>query len=212
MTIANSDVMYRHLVQGVEDYAIYMLSPDGTVANWNAGAERTKGYAADGSSARISPASIPRKTGPRACRKPDWRGPATGASSPPRAGACAGRHPVLGQRGDRRDPRRRRRTARLRQDHARRDRAPHAGTAAAARQGNDRALQRRAGLAVELPGRGDFADPFLRAGDGRGVAPDRAGQPPGAGHVRRRPRRHARPDHAGMPAGTGLRLLRAALQ
>ena len=41
MTIANSDVMYRHLVQGVEDYAIYMLSPDGTVANWNAGAERT---------------------------------------------------------------------------------------------------------------------------------------------------------------------------
>lgn len=47
MTIANSDVMYRHLVQGVEDYAIYMLSPDGTVANWNAGAERTKGYAAD---------------------------------------------------------------------------------------------------------------------------------------------------------------------
>ncbi|MBR8656060.1 EAL domain-containing protein [Achromobacter sp. Marseille-Q0513] len=47
MTIANSDVMYRHLVQGVEDYAIYMLSPDGTVANWNAGAQRTKGYAAD---------------------------------------------------------------------------------------------------------------------------------------------------------------------
>ena len=46
MTIANSDVMYRHLVQGVEDYAIYMLSPDGTVANWNAGAERTS-YAAD---------------------------------------------------------------------------------------------------------------------------------------------------------------------
>ena len=42
MTIANSDVMYRHLVQGVEDYAIYMLSPDGTVANWNAGAERTR--------------------------------------------------------------------------------------------------------------------------------------------------------------------------
>lgn len=47
MTIANSDVMYRHLVQGVEDYAIYMLSPDGTVANWNAGAERTSSYAAD---------------------------------------------------------------------------------------------------------------------------------------------------------------------
>ncbi|WP_158785064.1 bifunctional diguanylate cyclase/phosphodiesterase [Pantoea sp. BAV 3049] len=40
----NSDVMYRLLVQSVVDYAIYMLKPDGTVANWNAGAERAKGY------------------------------------------------------------------------------------------------------------------------------------------------------------------------
>lgn len=36
--------MYRLLVQSVVDYAIYMLTPDGTVANWNPGAERTKGY------------------------------------------------------------------------------------------------------------------------------------------------------------------------
>ena len=47
MIIANSDVMYRHLVQGVVDYAIYMLNPDGTVANWNAGAQRAKGYTAE---------------------------------------------------------------------------------------------------------------------------------------------------------------------
>lgn len=47
MIIDNSDVMYRHLVQGVIDYAIYMLNPDGTVANWNAGAERAKGYTRD---------------------------------------------------------------------------------------------------------------------------------------------------------------------
>jgi diguanylate cyclase (GGDEF)-like protein/PAS domain S-box-containing protein len=40
----NSDVMYRMLVQSVIDYAIYMLKPDGTVANWNTGAERAKGY------------------------------------------------------------------------------------------------------------------------------------------------------------------------
>ena len=78
MTIANSDVMYRHLVQGVEDYAIYMLSPDGTVANWNAGAERTKGYAADEIVGQNFSCFYTRKTGPRACRKPDWRGPATG--------------------------------------------------------------------------------------------------------------------------------------
>lgn len=47
MIIDNSDVMYRHLVQGVVDYAIYMLNPDGTVANWNAGAQRAKGYTRD---------------------------------------------------------------------------------------------------------------------------------------------------------------------
>jgi PAS domain S-box-containing protein len=35
---------FRILVQGVTDYAIYMLDPDGRVANWNAGAERIKGY------------------------------------------------------------------------------------------------------------------------------------------------------------------------
>lgn len=40
----NNDVMYRLLVQSVVDYAIYMLKPDGTIANWNAGAQRAKGY------------------------------------------------------------------------------------------------------------------------------------------------------------------------
>ena len=40
----NSDVMYRLLVQSVVDYAIYMIKPDGTVANWNTGAQRAKGY------------------------------------------------------------------------------------------------------------------------------------------------------------------------
>jgi PAS domain S-box-containing protein len=37
---------FRLLVEGVTDYAIYMLDPDGRVTNWNAGAERIKGYAA----------------------------------------------------------------------------------------------------------------------------------------------------------------------
>ena len=36
---------FRILVQGVTDYAIYMLDPQGHVTNWNAGAERIKGYA-----------------------------------------------------------------------------------------------------------------------------------------------------------------------
>ncbi len=38
---------FRILVQGVTDYAIFMLDPDGKVANWNAGAQRIKGYTPD---------------------------------------------------------------------------------------------------------------------------------------------------------------------
>ena len=32
------------LVEGVTDYAIFMLDPQGNVVNWNPGAERLKGY------------------------------------------------------------------------------------------------------------------------------------------------------------------------
>ena len=35
---------FRLLVEGVVDYAIYMLDPSGMITNWNAGAERIKGY------------------------------------------------------------------------------------------------------------------------------------------------------------------------
>jgi PAS domain S-box-containing protein len=38
---------YRLLVETVQDYAIFRLEPDGTVASWNVGAERIKGYRAD---------------------------------------------------------------------------------------------------------------------------------------------------------------------
>ena len=31
-------------MQGVTDYAIYLLSPEGNVTSWNAGAQRIKGY------------------------------------------------------------------------------------------------------------------------------------------------------------------------
>lgn len=43
----NTDVMYRLLVQSVAGYAIYMLSPEGIVANWNSGAEKAKQYKAE---------------------------------------------------------------------------------------------------------------------------------------------------------------------
>ncbi|AIX52087.1 histidine kinase [Pantoea sp. PSNIH1] len=38
---------FRLLVEGVTDYAIYMLDLKGRVVNWNAGAQRAKGYRAD---------------------------------------------------------------------------------------------------------------------------------------------------------------------
>jgi PAS domain S-box-containing protein len=42
--LRKSEEQFRLLVQGVTDYAIYMLTPDGQVSSWNAGAERIKGY------------------------------------------------------------------------------------------------------------------------------------------------------------------------
>jgi PAS domain S-box-containing protein len=41
-----SEERFRLLVEGVKDYAIFMLDPAGRVATWNAGAERLKGYRA----------------------------------------------------------------------------------------------------------------------------------------------------------------------
>jgi PAS domain S-box-containing protein len=38
---------YRLLVESIADYAIYLLDPDGTVVNWNLGAQKFKGYTAD---------------------------------------------------------------------------------------------------------------------------------------------------------------------
>jgi PAS domain S-box-containing protein len=43
--LRRSQEQFRLLVQGVTDYAIYMLDPDGFVSSWNLGAQRIKGYA-----------------------------------------------------------------------------------------------------------------------------------------------------------------------
>jgi PAS domain S-box-containing protein len=42
--LKRSEEQFRLLVQGVTDYAIYMLDPSGNVASWNVGAQRIKGY------------------------------------------------------------------------------------------------------------------------------------------------------------------------
>ena len=43
-TLRQSEERFRLLVEGVQDYAIYMLDSLGTVTSWNAGARRIKGY------------------------------------------------------------------------------------------------------------------------------------------------------------------------
>jgi len=43
-SLFESERRFRLLVEGVIDYAIYMLDPQGIVTNWNAGAKRIKGY------------------------------------------------------------------------------------------------------------------------------------------------------------------------
>ncbi len=45
--LKESEERFRLLVDGVKDYAIILLDPDGRVASWNAGAERIKGYKAE---------------------------------------------------------------------------------------------------------------------------------------------------------------------
>jgi PAS domain S-box-containing protein len=45
--LRQSEERFRLFVDGVQDYAIFMLSPEGHVASWNQGAERIKGYIVD---------------------------------------------------------------------------------------------------------------------------------------------------------------------
>ncbi len=44
---STAEERYRLLIEGIKDYAIYMLDRSGTITSWNEGAERLKGYAAD---------------------------------------------------------------------------------------------------------------------------------------------------------------------
>jgi PAS domain S-box-containing protein len=43
-SLHKTEERYRLLVEGVKDYAIFMLDPNGGIVNWNAGAERIHGY------------------------------------------------------------------------------------------------------------------------------------------------------------------------
>jgi PAS domain S-box-containing protein len=45
--LRQSEERFRLIVEGMQDYAIFLLDPAGHVASWNAGAQRIKGYRAD---------------------------------------------------------------------------------------------------------------------------------------------------------------------
>jgi PAS domain S-box-containing protein len=45
-SVLQSESVFRHLVEGVAEYAIFLLDPTGHIASWNAGAERIKQYKA----------------------------------------------------------------------------------------------------------------------------------------------------------------------
>ena len=45
--LLDSERQFRLLVEGVTDYALFMLDRDGFVTNWNTGAQRIKGYSGD---------------------------------------------------------------------------------------------------------------------------------------------------------------------
>ncbi|HKO87738.1 MAG TPA: PAS domain S-box protein [Burkholderiales bacterium] len=45
--LRQSEERFRLLVEGVVDYAVFMLNPEGVVSSWNPGAARIKGYSRD---------------------------------------------------------------------------------------------------------------------------------------------------------------------
>jgi formate hydrogenlyase transcriptional activator len=45
--LRRADLQLRSIVEGIRDYAIYLLDRDGNVMTWNPGAERIKGYTSD---------------------------------------------------------------------------------------------------------------------------------------------------------------------
>ena len=45
--LRDSEEKYRMLLDGIQNYSIFMMDPRGQILSWNAGAERIKGYSAD---------------------------------------------------------------------------------------------------------------------------------------------------------------------
>jgi PAS domain S-box-containing protein len=68
--LRQSEERFHLLVQSVQDYAIFMLTPEGNVTSWNAGAERMKGYTSSEIIGRHFSVFYPADV--VAAGKPDW--------------------------------------------------------------------------------------------------------------------------------------------
>ena len=128
--LRESEERFRLLIEGVKDYAIVMLDPHGRVATWNQGATRINGYTAEEivgrHFSRFYTAEDRAQKGPerQLAEAIERRG-----GSRKRAGAYARTDRASGPMSSSRPVRTRRRLARIRQGHARHDRAQAGGGA-----------------------------------------------------------------------------------
>ncbi len=68
--LVESEKGFRILVQGVMDYGIFMLDPDGIISTWNEGASRIKGYSASDVIGKHFSIFYPEED--KAWGKPEW--------------------------------------------------------------------------------------------------------------------------------------------
>ena len=88
--LRQSEEQFRLLLESVQDYAIFMLDPEGTILTWNSGAEAIKGYAASEVLGQQLP-DVLHRAGHRskASPRPSWTSRAPAAAPRARAGGCA---------------------------------------------------------------------------------------------------------------------------
>ena len=92
-----SEERFRLLVQGVADYAIFMIDPNGFVTNWNAGAARSRATPRKRSSGAISRSFIPKRIAGGDCRRRRWKRRGGPANTRPRDGGFARTAPGSGR-------------------------------------------------------------------------------------------------------------------
>jgi PAS domain-containing protein len=95
--LARGEDRFRLMVEGVKEYAIYMLDPHGYVTSWNEGARRLTGYEAHEVLGEHYARFFPPSRSATACRCTSWSARAQRAASRRRRCACARMAPTFGR-------------------------------------------------------------------------------------------------------------------